>query len=170
MKDGHKISDPDKFTYTGFVLRDSVRIALAYAALNSIDVREADIKNAYLQAPLSDKYYIICGGEFCIEHIGKISLICQELYGDKSIGANFWKHIRSCMKHLGFMSCKAKPDLWILEEIEDDGLDYWEYFLLYASNALCVSVTNILSSFSATISPLPTSSVFPLPSVLSDLL
>ena len=43
--------------YPGVVSRDSVQIALTYAALNELDVTAADIQIAYLQAPSSKKYY-----------------------------------------------------------------------------------------------------------------
>ena len=58
-------------TYAGVVSRESVRIALTYAALNHIDVMAADIRNAYLQAPSSQKDYIICGLEFGPDYVGK---------------------------------------------------------------------------------------------------
>eukprot|EP00956_Cyclotella_meneghiniana_P027526 scaffold61861_cov42-Cyclotella_meneghiniana.AAC.2 len=71
VKDGHKHPDPDASNYAGVVSRESVRIALTYAALNDLDVLAADIRNAYLQAPSSEKHYIICGPEFGLEHEGK---------------------------------------------------------------------------------------------------
>ena len=73
--DGHKCVDPYGSTYTGVVSRKSVKISLTYAALNGLDVYTADIRNAYLQAPSSQKDYIICGPEFGIENIGKKALI-----------------------------------------------------------------------------------------------
>ena len=54
--DGHKTETPDISTYAGVVSKESVRIALTYAALNGIDVMAADIQNAYLQAPSSQKH------------------------------------------------------------------------------------------------------------------
>ena len=69
--DEHKTPDPDGSTYAGVVSRDSVRIAFTYAALNSLDVMAADIQNAYLQAPSSQKHYIVCGAEFGLENVGK---------------------------------------------------------------------------------------------------
>jgi hypothetical protein len=45
--------------YAGVVSRESVRIALTYAALNGLEVCAADIRNAYLQEPSSNKDYII---------------------------------------------------------------------------------------------------------------
>ena len=73
--DGHKTLDPIGSTYAGVVSRESVRIALTYAALNGPDVFAADIRNAYLQAPSSQKDYIICRPAFGVENIGQTALI-----------------------------------------------------------------------------------------------
>ena len=68
--DGHKTPDPIGSTYAGVVSRESVCIALTYAALNDLNVFAANIRNAYLQAPSSQKDYIICRPEFGVENIG----------------------------------------------------------------------------------------------------
>eukprot|EP00957_Ditylum_brightwellii_P182201 13881200-Ditylum_brightwellii.AAC.1 len=57
--DGHKTVNPIGSTYSGVVSQESVRIAFTYAALNDLSVCAADIRNAYLQAPSSQKDYII---------------------------------------------------------------------------------------------------------------
>ena len=62
--DGHKTPHPVGSKYTRVVSRESVRIVFTYAALNGLDVCMADIRNAYLQSPTSQKHYIICGPEF----------------------------------------------------------------------------------------------------------
>ena len=113
VKDGHRTKDPLESTFAGVVSRESVRIALTYAALNGIEVMAAEIQNAYLQAPSSEKHYIIYGLEFGLENVGKVGLIRRALYGGKSSGADFWKHLRTCIIHLGFISCKAGPDVWM---------------------------------------------------------
>ena len=141
VKDGHKTKDPVESTFAGVVSRESVRIALTYAALNGIDVKVGDIQNAYLQAPSSEKHYIVCGVEFGLENVGKVALIRRALYGGKSSGADFWKHLRTCMIHLGFSSCKADPDVWFREAIKDDGTEYYEYVLLYVDDCLCISMS-----------------------------
>ena len=41
--DGHKTGTPSGSTYAGIVSRESVRIALTYAALNDLDVFAGDI-------------------------------------------------------------------------------------------------------------------------------
>jgi hypothetical protein len=73
--DGHRMPDVTGSTYAGVVSRESVRIALTYALLNGLQVCAADIRNAYLQAPSSQKNYIICGPEFGLENVGKRALI-----------------------------------------------------------------------------------------------
>ena len=75
------------------VSRGSVRVALIYAALNDIDVWMADICNAYLQAPSSEKSYYICGPEFGIEHEGKVAVIVCALYSGKTSGRDFRNHL-----------------------------------------------------------------------------
>ena len=137
--DGHKTKDPDISTYAGVVSRDSVRIALTYAALNDVTVMAADIGNAYLQSPSSQKHYIICGPEFGLENVGKRALIRRALYGGKSAGRDFRNHLRECMKHLRFESCPADPDVWMRPAMKADGSEYWEYVLLYTDDVLIVS-------------------------------
>ena len=137
--DGHKTGDPIGSTYAGVVSRESIRIALTYAALNGLDVCAADIRNAFLQSPSSCKDYIICGAEFGLENVGKIALIHRALYGGKTAGRDFRNHLRACMRHLGFTSCPADADVWMRPGIKDDGAEYWEYILLYTDDALCVS-------------------------------
>ena len=98
VKDGHKTPEPTWFTFAGVVSRETVRIALTYAALNDLDVCACDIQNAYLQAPTSEKHYIICGPEFGLENVGKSAIIVRALYGGKSAGADYWRHIRKAME------------------------------------------------------------------------
>ena len=137
--DGHKTPDPIGSTYAGVVLRESVRIALTYAALNELDVFAADIRNAYLQAPSSQKDYIICRPEFGVENIGRTALIHHALYCGKAAGRDFRNHLQSCMEFLNFKSCLADPDVWMRPAIKSDGNTYYEYILLYVDDALIVS-------------------------------
>ena len=137
--DGHKTADPAGSTYAGVVSRESVRIALTYAALNEIDVLAADIQNSYLQAPSSQKHFVICGDEFRLENIGKIALIRRALYGGKSAGRDFRNHLRECMAYLKFTPCLADPDVWTRIALKANGSDYWEYVLLYVDDALVIS-------------------------------
>ena len=137
--DGHKTPDPIGSTYAGVVSRESVRIAFTYAALNGLDVFAGDIQNAYLQAPSSQKNYLICGPEFGLENVGRVALIHRALYGGKTAGRDFRNHLRSCMRHLDFKSCPADPDVWMRPAKKSDGASYYEYVLLYVDDCLVIS-------------------------------
>jgi hypothetical protein len=61
---GHMIETPASMTSASIVSHESVRIALMLAALNDLQVKTADIENAYLTAPVSEKIWITLGPKF----------------------------------------------------------------------------------------------------------
>ena len=61
---GHTTSAPATITSANVVSRESVRIALLLAALNNVEVKTADIENAYITAPCSKEIYTVLGPEF----------------------------------------------------------------------------------------------------------
>jgi hypothetical protein len=115
-----------------------VRISLTLAALNDLDVKMADIENAYLTAPITEKVWTVFGPEFG-DDAGKRALIVRALYGLKSAGADFRNHLDECMNHLGWHPCRANRDIWMKAETRpDDGVLYWAYILIYVDDILCV--------------------------------
>ena len=42
------------------------------------------------------------------------------------------------MRHLGFKSSLADPDVWIREAVTAEGAEYWEYILLYTDDVLVI--------------------------------
>jgi hypothetical protein len=58
---GHMVETPPFLTYASVVSRETVRIALTIAALHDLEVKTADVQNAYLTAPTTEK---VCGPEF----------------------------------------------------------------------------------------------------------
>ena len=126
--DGHKMPSPIGSTYAGVVLHESVWIAFTYAALNGVDVCAADTQNAYLEAPFSQKHYIICGPEFGLENVGKAALIDWVLYVGKTAGRDFRNHHRTCMQHLDFQSCPVDPDVWMCLAIEMMVMNFMNMF------------------------------------------
>jgi hypothetical protein len=122
---GHTTDTPHAMTYASGVSRESVRIAQTLAALNDLEVKMADIENAYLTAPITEQVWCILGPEFG-EDAGKKALIFRALYGLKSAGAAFRNHIAECMKHLGWKSCRAGRDLWVKHQKQhEDVFEYW---------------------------------------------
>ena len=88
-----------------------------------------------MQAPISEKHFIICGPEFGIGNIDKKDLITRYLYGGKCAGRYFWHHFRSCMKFLGFSSLRADLDVWTIESVQEDGITkYHEYVIFYTDD------------------------------------
>ena len=136
---GHITNTPDTSTYAGVVSRESVRIAFLVAALNDLDILAADIMNAYLTAPPTEKYYTKCGPEFGPELEGRYARIVRALYGLKSSGAAFRNHLRDCMNHLQYTSCPADPDVWMRPAVGANGNTYYEYLLLYVDDVLAIS-------------------------------
>ena len=51
-------------TYTSIVSHESVQIALTIAALNDLEVKASDVKNAFLTAPCTEKVWTTLGPEF----------------------------------------------------------------------------------------------------------
>ena len=140
VKHGHLTKDPETSTFAGVVSRESVRILFTYAALNELDVCAADVQSAYLQAPTSEKHFIICGPEFGPELEGSVAIITRALYGGKSAGSDYWKHMRACMSSLGFTSCQGDPDVWRRPASKPDGSTYYTYICLYVDDCLCIDL------------------------------
>lgn len=125
-------------TYASVVSRESVRIALTLAALNDLEVKTADIENAYLTAPIGEKIWCRLGPEFG-DDAGKKAVVVRALYGLKSAGASFRNHLADCMRHLGYESCKADHDIWFKAETRpEDGYQYYSYCLLYVDDILMI--------------------------------
>jgi len=133
------LDPPAIMTYASVVGRETVRIALTMAALNDLEVKCSDIKGAYLTAPCEEKVWTRLGPEFGPD-AGKKALVVRALYGLKSAGASFSRHLSDCMRHLGYSPCKADPNLWMKRAVRpDDGLDYWMYVLLYVNDCMAIS-------------------------------
>jgi hypothetical protein len=134
---GHMTETPASMTYASVVLRDSVRIALAIAALNELEVMAGDIQNAYLTAPCKEKITNTCGPEFG-EDEGKTAEIVRALYGLTSSGAAYGEHLANCLTHLGFQTCLADNDVWIKAQTKPDGTEYYAYILVYVDDILVI--------------------------------
>ena len=134
---GHTTEPPATVTYASVVSRESVRIALLLAALNDVEVKTADIENAYITAPCSEKIWTVLGPEFGPD-AGKKAFVVRALYGLKSAGASFRNHLADCMRHLGFTPCLADPDLWLKAAEKPDGSAYYAYVLLYVDDVMVI--------------------------------
>ena len=113
---------------------------LTYAAIHKVDVMADNIRNVYLQAPNSEKHFIICdAGLHGIKHADKRAMAVSALYGVKLAGIEFWIHLRACKSTLGFISCFSYPDVWMRKFKRGNGTAYYEYVLLYVYYCLVIS-------------------------------
>ena len=64
VADGHLEETLASMTYSTVVYRDSVRILLLAAALNGLEVKGADVQNAFLSANNLEKHWLRAGPEF----------------------------------------------------------------------------------------------------------
>ena len=84
--------------------RNIVCTALTHAALNDLAACAYDDQNSYLQAPSSEKHYVICGQEFGLDNVGKHAIIVSTLHSGKSTGADYWWNILSSIEEMGSSS------------------------------------------------------------------
>ena len=137
---GHRTDPPKALTYSSVVSRESVRIAMLIAGLNDLDIRLADIGNAYLTAPTTEKCYVVAGDEFGPDLKGRTLKIVRALYGLKSAGAAFRAHLASILRtFLKFQPCQADPDVWMRRAHSADGNPYYEYILVYVDDVMIIS-------------------------------
>jgi hypothetical protein len=152
VADGHKVEVESKDnTFSSVVSRDSVRIFFMLAALNDLPVLSSDIQNAYLTAPIKEKYWYKAGLEFGSD-VGKPMKVVRALYGLPTAGATFRAYLAGTLRSLGYQSCQADPDVWMRKAVKPDGTKYWEYLLAYVDDLIGCShdVKRMFDQISAT--------------------
>ena len=147
VADGHLVETPASVTYSTVVSRDSVRILLLIAALNGLEVKGADVQNAFLSADNLEKHWLRAGPEFGHEQ-GKAFIVKRALYGLKSASAAFRSFMAKKLDDIGFRSSHADPDVWLRPAVKHDGQEYYEYVMMYVDDILAISEdpTSILKS------------------------
>jgi hypothetical protein len=85
---GHMTSAPTIMAYASVVSCETVCIALTLATLNDLEMKAADILNAYISAPIKEKVWCALGPEFG-SNAGKSAIIVHVLYGLKNAGTAF---------------------------------------------------------------------------------
>ena len=138
----YKTSDEpmqDVPTYAGVVSRESVRIAFTLAALNGLDIVSADCGGAYLNAKPRETLYTKCGPEFG-EMEGRWAIIVRALYGAASSASSWRKCVSDVIESLGFKMCRADNDVWMRPATKADGLQVYEYVLVYSDDLIMIGI------------------------------
>jgi hypothetical protein len=106
--------DPDD-TYSPVAHKDSLRMFLSVCAAQNLRIFQADVKAAFLQAPLSEKIYmkpppgfasVTADGE---EEIWELN---HAIYGLKQSSSSFWTALQSHLVAKGFTSLLGDPCLF----------------------------------------------------------
>jgi hypothetical protein len=98
------------------------------AELNNLEFWAMDIGNAYLEALIAEKVYIIANPKFG-ELEGLALVISKALYGLQSSGARWHDRFADCMPELGFFPCKAEPFIWMRKSENT-----YEYIAVYVDD------------------------------------
>ena len=107
---------PSMITYASVVSCKTVNLEFTIAALNGFQVKAADIMNAYVTDPITEKMWTVLGPEFGSDTVKK-AIIFRALYGLKISGAEFRNNLADCVCYMGQKSCTADPDLWLKAEV-----------------------------------------------------
>eukprot|EP00978_Attheya_sp_CCMP212_P005771 scaffold12886_cov57-Attheya_sp.AAC.3 len=118
--------------------KDSVRIALLYAALNDLEVLSCGVTNVYLNVDCHEKIWFQARPEFG-EDEGLVMIIKKALYGLKSSGASWRNVISQTMLDAGYENTYADPDVWRRRAVKDDGTHYYELILVYVYDIMSIS-------------------------------
>ena len=143
VADGHKVPETNReSTYSSVPSRDSVRLFFLLAALNDLEVLSADIQNAYLTAPIKEKYYIIASESFGFarEFWGRPAKVVRALYGLPVAGASFRSHLAKHLRSLGYKPSKADPDVHLRPAVKENGDKYYQIILAYVDDLLCCGI------------------------------
>ena len=98
---GHLTVTPVESVYSGVVSLKGLCLILFLAELNGLELWSTDIGNAYLEAKMKEKVYIIAGPEFG-ELEGHTLIIFKALYGLKSSGLRWHEKFSDTLCDLGF--------------------------------------------------------------------
>ena len=131
---GHKTGSPTEDLYSGVVGIGNVRLLFLLAAVNGLEVRAADISNAYLYSKTQEKCMILAGPEFGPELAGKLIIIFKSLYGLKSAAARFHEHLGVTLRKMGYRPSKGEPNLWM-----KDCEEHYEYIATYVDDLMIAS-------------------------------
>jgi hypothetical protein len=112
VAEGNLTTPPKDSVYSGVVTLRSLRLCMFLAELNGLKVEAADVGNAYLEAYTKEKLYIIAGSEFG-DRAGNVLVIIKALYGLRTSGARFHEKFADTLLDMGFLPCKADPDVWM---------------------------------------------------------
>ena len=128
---GHLTKPPPlEDVYSGVVSLRTLRLVFLIAELNGLETYSADIGNAYLEADCLERIVIIGGPELADFGLdGHTLIVVKALYGLRTSGKSWHLKFSDTLRDMGFVPCKADPDVWMREKN-----DIWEYVCVYVDD------------------------------------
>ena len=135
----HTNGPPAEITYSSVFSRDSVWLAFMIAELNDIDVFDAYIGYAYLNASCCEKIWTKYGPDFGSQQ-GCIMLVVIKLYWLKSSVVSWREIFAEILGNYGIGYTFTAEDkyFFIKREVLPDGNDYYYMILVYVDYILCI--------------------------------
>ena len=107
--------DPDQ-TFSPVVHKDSLRLFLSVCAAENLKIYQADVKAAFLQAPLDEKIFVKSppGYDSVDPDTGEENVweLSKSIYGLKQSSACFWSAMDEHLRAHGFVSTLGDPCLF----------------------------------------------------------
>ena len=100
---GHLTKEPTESVYSSVVSLQSLHIIILAAELNRLELYQADVGSAYLEALTGELIYFIAGKEFA--HLGMqdhVLVLYKALYGLRSSGQCWHTHFSRTLRSEGF--------------------------------------------------------------------
>jgi hypothetical protein len=101
-------------TYSPVISKDSLRLFLSISAKENLTIYQADVKAAFLQAPLTEEIYMKAppGREKNEDGQNVIWKLKRAVYGLKQASACFWTAVNHHLVQLGYHSLTGDPCLF----------------------------------------------------------
>ena len=134
---GYLTPKPVESIYSGVVSLRNLRLVTLLGKLNNLELWEADIGNAYLEAVTEEKLYVVAGPEFEDWEV-YILTFSKALYGLKSSGKRWAEALYDILKDMDFIPSRADPCIWLRKNLK---LNLYEYIAAYVDD-LCIAAQN----------------------------
>ena len=125
---GHFIGTLLDSVYSGVVSLQRLRLVLFLAELNNLKIWATDVGNAYLEAKMQEKVYIIAGPKFGSQQ-GHTLVVNKALYGLKLSGKMWGERCGDILEKIGFKLFRTQDATWM----RDKG-DHYKYKAQYVDD------------------------------------
>ena len=112
MAGGDLTKEPEESVYSSVTSLQSLRIVILVAELNGLELAQAHVGSAYLEALTGEKIYFIAGVEFAwFGMAGHTLTLHKAVYGLRSSGQCWHSHFSKTLRSEGLAPSLADPDV-----------------------------------------------------------